>query len=225
MRTKRRPASAVLAAVVAAAAAASGCVPDEGPSAASHGHADHEHVSVPEYATHAHGATTDGRERQLVDVDGVDHGTLAAPARGRWTSLFFVRTDCPIANRYAPEIRRICADYAAAGLECLLVYVDGHLTAEDVREHADAFSLALPAILDREHALVARAGTTVTPEAAVFARGAELEYRGRIDNLYAELGRPRFNVTERDLRSALDDLVAGRPVRRPLTQATGCYIE
>ncbi len=223
----------MLAAVAAAVVASSGCAPgEEGAelSVVDHAHTDHAHVSVPEHAPHAHDATADGRERapdtalELVDIEGVDHGTLAAP-RGRWTSLFFVRTDCPIANRYAPEIRRICADYAAAGLECLLVYVDGHLTAEDVREHTEAFDLALPAILDREHALVTRAGATVTPEAAVFARGAERQYRGRIDNLYAELGRPRLEVTERDLRSALDDLVAGRPVRRPLTQATGCYIE
>jgi hypothetical protein len=224
----------MLATLLAAAAASSGCAPgEEGVelSVLDHAHADHAHVSVPEHAPHTHGATADRRERtrhsalELVDIEGVDHGTLAAPTHGRWTSLFFVRTDCPIANRYAPEIRRICADYAAAGLECLLVYVDGHLTAEDVREHADAFDLALPAILDRDHALVAHAGATVTPEAAVFASGAELKYRGRIDNLYAELGRPRVNVTERDLRSALDDLVAGRSVHRSLTQATGCYIE
>lgn len=184
-----------------------------------------------EPATHTHSATAsdhDGArnlELALLDIDGVRHGTLAAPVHGRWTSLFFIRTDCPIANRYAPEIRRICADYAAAGLACLLVYVDGHLTPADVRAHTAAFDLAWPAILDREHALVASAGATITPEVAVFAPGAELKYRGRIDNLFAELGRPRVNVTERDLRNALDDLVAGRPVARPLTQATGCYIE
>jgi hypothetical protein len=221
-------------AVIAVAAIVCGCDPPEGnvgPADASHVHADHSHASVPEYAAHTHGATPASGELAadatpaLLDVDGVSHGTLAAPARGRWTSLFFVRTDCPIANQYAPEIKRICGDYAADGFECLLVYVDGYLTADDVRSHAAAFDLGLPAILDGEHALVARAGATVTPEVAIFAPGAELEYRGRIDNLYAELGRPRRQATERDLRNALDDLVAGRPVRQPKTQATGCYIE
>jgi hypothetical protein len=32
-------------------------------------------------------------------------------------------------------------------------------------------------------------------------------------------------VTEPDLRNALDELVAGRAVSRPVTEATGCYIE
>jgi hypothetical protein len=221
-------------AALAVTALVCGCVPAEENvelAAANHAHADHTHVSVPEYAAHTHDGTpvgaghTSDAAPKLVDVDGLDHGTLTSPARGRWTSLFFVRTDCPIANQYAPEIKRICSDYVAAGVECLLVYVDGHLTVDDVRRHAADFDLTLPAIIDRDHALVARAGATITPEVAIFAPGAELEYRGRIDNGYAELGRPRRQVTERDLRDALDDLVAGRAVRRPQTQATGCYIE
>jgi hypothetical protein len=216
---------------LAVATLAWACTPSEDHSelAAAHSHADHGHASIPEHAAHAHDARSPARSTAdaiaLVDIDGIDRGTLAAPARGRWMGLFFTRTDCPIANRYAPEIKRVCADYAAAGLECLLVYVDGHLTAGDVREHATAFGYALPAILDGEHALVAQAGATITPEVAVFARGGTLEYRGRIDDLYVELGRPRRAPTERDLRDALDDLVAGRTVRRPQTQATGCYIE
>lgn len=219
--------------MAATAAVLCGCGSSEGDvesAAASHGHADHTHVTVPEHAVHSHGAVPEGNPLAdatfaLVDIDGVSHGTLAAPARGRWTSLFFLRTDCPIANQYAPEIKRVCADYAAEGVECLLVYVDGYLTADDVRAHLVAFDLDLPAVLDDDHALVARAGATVTPETAVFAPGAALVYRGRIDNFYAELGRPRRQVTERDLRNALDDLVAGRPVQAPQTQATGCYIE
>ena len=195
-------------------------------AASDHAHADHTHIAAREHAAHAAGfEDAPGVALELIDIDGVSHGTLAEPALGRWTSLFFVRTDCPVANHYAPEIRRICADHAESGVECLLVYVDEHLTVDDVRQHADAFDYALPAILDGEHALVARAGATITPEAAVFARGAELAYRGRIDNLYAELGRPRRQATERDLRNALDDLAAGRPVRKRETQATGCYIE
>ena len=59
----------------------------------------------------------------------------------------------------------------------------------------------------------------------MYAGDGTLAYSGRIDNLYAELGRPRQAATERDLRNALDDIVAGRAVRTPNTQAIGCYIE
>jgi hypothetical protein len=222
--------AALAAGVLTAAALIGSCAPADGDvesAAEAHAHSDHAHASVPEYAAHAHDANAASgvSNLELVDIDGVDHGTLSSPARGRWTSLFFVRTDCPVANQYAPEIGRICAEYAAEGVECLLVYVDGHLTPADVRRHTADFDLALPAILDRDHALVEQAGATITPEVALFAAGGALEYRGRIDNGYEELGRPRRVVTERDFRLALDDLVAGRAMRAPRTQATGCYIE
>jgi hypothetical protein len=164
-------------------------------------------------------------DQPLVDIDGVAHGTLADPSPARWTGLIFVRTDCPVSNQYAPEIKRICSEYASRGMQCLLVYADPYDTIEAVRRHHAEFGYSLPAVLDPGHALVARAGATITPEAAVFTPGATLAYSGRIDNLYNELGRPRQQVTERDLRNALDDLIAGRTVRKPRTPATGCFIE
>jgi hypothetical protein len=161
----------------------------------------------------------------LEDIAGRSWGSLEDPELGRWSTLVFVRSDCPISNQYAPEIRRIHADYAINGVEFFLVYIDRHLTEEAVREHLEEFGHTLPAILDSDHVLVDKAGATITPEVAIFSEGAELEYRGRINNLYPTLGRPRRQVTEHDLRNALDDLVQGRPVRTPVTQATGCYIE
>lgn len=161
----------------------------------------------------------------LVDIDGQAHGAPGAPAKGRWTSLFFVGTDCPVSNRYAPEIKRICADYLPAGVDCLLVYGERMQDVPAIREHLAAYGYGLPAVRDATHALTALAGATVTPEVAVFGADAAILYRGRIDDLYGELGRPRQQVTRRDLRDALDDLVAGRPVRNPRTRAIGCYIE
>jgi hypothetical protein len=49
-------------------------------------------------------------------------------------------------------------------------------------------------------------------------------YRGRIDNFYAALGRPRRVVTEHDLRDTLDAVFGGKPVPKAETQAVGCYI-
>jgi hypothetical protein len=165
------------------------------------------------------------QQAALIDLEGISHGTLAHPADGRWTSLFFVATDCPVSNRYAPEIKRICASYAPAGLQCLLVYTDPHFTAGQIRAHAREFGYTLPVIFDAERKLLAQVGATVTPEVALVAPGASLAYRGRIDDLQVEFGLARHSATEHDLRNALDDLVAGRPVRKPRTLAVGCYIE
>jgi hypothetical protein len=58
----------------------------------------------------------------------------------------------------------------------------------------------------------------------VIDRTGAIRYRGRIDNFYAALGKPRQQVTERDLRNALDAVLSGRPVPKVETEALGCYI-
>lgn len=164
-------------------------------------------------------------DRALVDIDGTSLGTLAHPARGRWSTLIFVATECPVSNHYAPEIMRICNEYQPAGAQCALVYSGSHVEADAVRRHRVEFGLELPAMLDADRSLAARAGATVTPQAVVFNSDGKPAYSGRIDNLYVELGRRRHSATEHDLRDSLQDLAAGRPVRSPRTQAIGCYIE
>jgi hypothetical protein len=160
----------------------------------------------------------------LTDIEGTTWGTLSRADTANPKVLFFVRSDCPISNQYGPEIRRICADYGEAGVDCFLVYVDPAATDEDIRRHTEDFGHTLPAIPDTARVFVNLAGATITPEVAVFSKG-EIAYRGRIDNLYEDLGRPRRVVTRHELRDALTDLSASRPVATPRTQATGCFIE
>jgi hypothetical protein len=160
----------------------------------------------------------------LEDIDGRMHGTIERIAAGKWAVLFFIMTDCPIANRYSPEIRRICTSYGPKGAQCFLVYADPATPVETIRQHLKDYNYTWPAILDSEHKLVRKAGATVSSEVAVFTSSGELKYRGRIDNFHAALGVPRQRTTEFDLRNALDALVAGHSVRNPRTQAVGCFI-
>lgn len=159
----------------------------------------------------------------LKDIDGNQH--LLPPSSGeKATIVFFVTHDCPISNRYAPEIERICSEYSARGVGCLMAYVDPTITAEEIRQHRQAFGTVQPAVHDTSHELVRLAGATITPESAVFDRGGRLVYRGRVNNFYAALGTPRRQATEHDLRDALDELLAGAAVSKPRTQAVGCFI-
>jgi hypothetical protein len=139
--------------------------------------------------------------------------------------LLFVATDCPVSNTYAPEIQRVCAAAAAKDIHCTLVYEDPGVTADRVRHHLDEFRYkGLPAVIDADGSLAARMRATITPEAIVVDRSGAVSYRGRIDNFYAALGRPRQVVTSHDLQDALDTLAAGRPVTPHDAPAIGCYI-
>jgi hypothetical protein len=145
--------------------------------------------------------------------------------KGHEAVLFFVTNDCPISNAYAPEIARICSEYAAKGADCSLVYVDPGLTDQAAREHAKAYGHGeYPRIVDRKHELVKMTGVTITPEVAVVNDAGKVVYRGRIDNSFAALGQARRSPTNRDLREALDATLAGKPAPHAETKALGCYI-
>ena len=159
----------------------------------------------------------------LRDIGGSEHHPFASPAV-KAVTLIFVLADCPIANGYAPEINRLCGEYGQRGVRFFLVQVDSDLTREQASQHAREYGYLCPVVLDRRHVLVARAGASLVPEAAVFAPDGERRYRGRIDDRYVDLGKRRSRVTSRDLRDALDCVLANRPVPRSVTRAVGCFI-
>ena len=65
----------------------------------------------------------------------------------------------------------------------------------------------------------------MTPEAVVFDADRKIAYRGRIDDLNADLGNARSAATKHDLADAIEATLAGQPVAEPVTKAVGCYIE
>jgi thiol-disulfide isomerase/thioredoxin len=166
---------------------------------------------------------------QILDLDGRPLNPFA-PA-GAANVIFFVATDCPISNSYAPEIQRVCREYGPRGVGCSLIYedVDSSTSAtrldDEVRKHLWEYRYAdIPAAVDRARTVAKRARASVTPQAVVIDRAGQIRYRGRIDNFYAALGKPRQQVTERDLRNALDAVLSGRPVPKIETEALGCFI-
>jgi hypothetical protein len=125
----------------------------------------------------------------------------------------------------------VCRDYAARGVDCTLVYEDVDLGANPsaldaaVRTHLNEYRYgSIMATVDRTRAVAKRARATVTPSVVLVDRAGTIRYRGRIDNGYADLGRPRQHVTSHDLRASLDALLTGRQVPTPETEALGCYI-
>jgi hypothetical protein len=138
--------------------------------------------------------------------------------------LVFVTTDCPVANRYAPELERIRADVAKAGVTLTLVHVDPDLTEKAARDHAAEYSLKAPVVIDRTHQLVAATGARVTPEAVVIDATGRIRYRGRINDQFTDFGAQRKAPSTHDLRDALRAVLEGREVAHPETTPVGCLI-
>lgn len=140
------------------------------------------------------------------------------------TVIIFTRGDCPISNRYAPEVGRLYERFHPRGVAFYLVYVHPDESAETIRRHKDEYGYACPAVRDPEHQFVRRVGAAVTPEAAVFDASGQLRYRGRIDDLYLDFGKARQAAASHDLADAIEATLAGRAIAEPRTKAVGCYI-
>jgi hypothetical protein len=138
--------------------------------------------------------------------------------------LLFIRTDCPISIRYAPEIQRLYQSYHRQGIEFRLIYTESALDVAAMARHKSEYGLTLPSEIDLDHGYVRKAKVTVTPEAAVFA-GSEMLYRGRIDDRYPALGQSRRQASRHDLEEVLSALAAGRKPAPRFSRATGCAIE
>jgi len=154
-------------------------------------------------------------------------GSVLDPFERADTEAFvfiFTKSDCPISNRYAPEIRKIYEEYADRKVGFWLVYPDPDETPQQIREHVQEYDYPLMALRDPTHTLVRLAGATVTPEAAVFGPDRKLAYRGRIDNQYVAFGERRPAPTVRDLRAAVSAVLEGHEVETPTTKAVGCFI-
>jgi hypothetical protein len=150
-------------------------------------------------------------------------GAALFGAAPRPSVLIFVRTDCPISNRYAPELQRLYAAYRARA-DFQLVYVEPGLTAQQMHHHQAEFALGIPAVLDTDGSFVRKAAVTVTPEAVVFVEG-KLVYRGRIDDRYVSLSTARPAALHHDLEDAILAVLAGKAPPAAITRAIGCAIE
>jgi AhpC/TSA family len=153
---------------------------------------------------------------------GQSHDPFATSARAR--VFLFVRTDCPISNRYAPELQRIAEEFKDRGVEFWLVYPDASETDRSIQAHIAQYAFPGIPLRDLHHDLVRRAHASVTPEAAVFDSAGRVMYHGRIDDRYVDFGKARPAPQSHDLEDAITAVLAGKPVAHAQTRAIGCSL-
>ncbi len=172
------------------------------------------------------GDKTSLSQLSLLDLEGKSINPLA-DSGAKAVVFIFTRADCPISNRYAPEVRRLSASFAPDRVKFWLVYPDPDAPVSAIRRHIKEYNYNCDALRDPRHELVKATGASVTPEAAVFVlnrSGARMVYRGRIDDQYVAFGKWRQSPSARDLEDVLAAVVKGEAVKFKTTTAVGCYI-
>jgi len=157
-----------------------------------------------------------------LDLDGHAVNPLRAEL-GKLTVLIFIRRDCPVSSRYAPEIQRISKQYADLA-SFWLVDPDKSDSPKLIRKYLADYGYHLPALRDPEHALAKLSRVQITPEAAVFDREHRLVYDGRIDDRYFDLSRARAAPTTHELEDAIHAALTGNALAKDEVRGVGCYI-
>ena len=149
-------------------------------------------------------------------------GPFNTPAKAR--VLLFVRTDCPLTNRYAPELQRISQEFSSQGVTFWLVYPGKSELEKDIATQVSEYHLPGTVLRDPTLELVKRSHATVAPEAAVFDAEGKLCYRGRIDDRWSDFGKGHQTAQTHDLEDAIAAVLAGKPVAHPETHVVGCAL-
>lgn len=160
--------------------------------------------------------------QSVLDLNGRPADPLQN-AHGRPAVLIFVRTDCPISNRYAPVIQDLSRKYTGAAT-FWLVYPGKTQTPKDIQEQLSRYGYHIAAVRDTRHELADKSEVKVTPEAALFDKTGKLVYHGRIDNWYEDFGRARLAATTHELDDAIRATLEGKAPKLASTTGIGCSL-
>ncbi len=136
----------------------------------------------------------------------------------------FLSADCPVAKAYAGRLAELAQRYQGRGVGFVGIDPCRHDDAKDVARFEHEHRLPFPVLLDPALEAADRFGARRVPEVFVLDERRMVRYRGRIDDQDAP-GAHRPQPRRHDLVNALEDLLAGRPVRVAITEPAGCPID
>lgn len=155
----------------------------------------------------------------LKDYTGKSH-SLSENGEKVATVLIFVSTRCPVSNAYNKRMQELFEDYSPRNIAVLGINSNREESPQDIQEHAKQNGLTFPIVKDENNVVADQMGAEFTPEVFVISPKLTVLYHGRIDDSQ----RPA-NIKRQDLRSALEEILAGKPISDASTRAFGCSIK
>ncbi|MBV8234021.1 MAG: thioredoxin family protein [Planctomycetaceae bacterium] len=159
---------------------------------------------------------TDGRTVSLDDFK--DAPTLL---------VIFLCNHCPYVKHVRHELAALAREYRDRGVAIVGISANDAAVYPDdspeqmAREKAEV-GYVFPYLYDESQEVAKAYQAACTPDFFVFDRNRSLVYRGQMDDSRPSNGRP---VTGRDLRAALDAVLAGTPIPEDQKPSMGCNIK
>lgn len=141
--------------------------------------------------------------------------------------VMFICVHCPFVKHVEKELSKIGKDYADKGLGIVAISsnsIDTH--PQDAPEHmktqAQKQGFVFPYCFDETQAVAKSYTAACTPDFFLFDADFKLVYRGQLDDSRPSNGKP---VTGQDLRTAIDQILAGQALANPQVPSVGCNIK
>jgi peroxiredoxin len=141
--------------------------------------------------------------------------------------VMFICRHCPYVVHVQDELAGIGETYQDSGLGIIAIssndpgqYPDD--APERLKEMAQRLRFVFPFCFDETQEVAKAYKAACTPDFYLFDAQRRLVYRGQLDDSRPGNGKP---VTGRDLRAAIDAVLAGRPVNSNQKPGIGCSIK
>lgn len=161
----------------------------------------------------------------LPDPAGNIHDSRDLP--GQPVLVAFICNHCPYVKHIAPALSEFAREYQKVGLTIVAInsndfanYPDD--SPEKMREEIAARGYVFPYLVDETQEVARAFDAACTPDFFLFNKDRKLVYRGQFDD-----SRPGNNepVNGRDLRAAVDAVLAGEEPDEDQVPSMGCNIK
>lgn len=161
---------------------------------------------------------------RLEALEGASVASAELPERP--VLLMVLCAHCPFVKHVEPELSRLSQDYAERvtllGLASNSTQTHPQDGPQGLAEQSRRCGWRFPYLLDREQAVARSLRAACTPEFFLFDQRHRLAYRGQLDGSRPGQG---LEPDGRDLRAALDAVLAGGIVAGEQTASIGCSIK
>ncbi len=158
----------------------------------------------------------------LNDFRGKSH-SLADFKKSKLVVVAFLGTECPLAKLYTPRLVRLAEKYGKQGVAFVGVNANSQDSVTEMAAHVRDHAVTFPMLKDLGNRVADQMGAVRTPEVFLLDEQRRVRYWGRIDDQYG-IGYIRDEPKRHELQIAIDELLAGKKVSRPVAEAVGCFI-
>ncbi|MBD2425717.1 thioredoxin family protein [Phormidium sp. FACHB-1136] len=163
----------------------------------------------------------------LTDVVSGQTVTLGSFVDARALLVMFICRHCPFVKHVEKELARIGHDYGSKGLGIVAISANSLQThpqdgPEHLKAQAEECGFPFPYCFDETQAVAKAYTAACTPDFFLFDGNLRLAYRGQLDDSRPSNGLP---VTGKDLRAAIDTVLAGHPLSADQRPSVGCNIK